>query len=133
MKFATTINSFKTILTVITLALIFFITSCSNSNKIKTELYFGLSYAGESISDTEWNTFKEEAIDKTLSGYTLIKGDGYWKTNNTEFNEKSMILIYLHEDTSVEERKLNTIISTYKEKFNQESVLRVDQSVHASF
>ena len=134
MKFATITNSrFKTIVAVITfIAFIFFITSCSNNNKVKTELYFGLSNEDGAITQTEWNTFKEKTIDKTLNGYTLINGDGYWKTDNTEFKEKSIILIYLHEDTPAEERKINTIISTYKEKFNQESVLRVDQAVHES-
>lgn len=116
------------------LIVLFSIFSCGNSNnKIKTELYFGLSNADGAISADEWKQFKSETIDNVIDGYTLINSEGYWTSSDSTFNEKSILLIYIHDDTSDESKKIDSLVITYKRKFRQESVLRTDQKVKAIF
>jgi hypothetical protein len=116
------------------LLLIFCFFSCGNDNsKIKTELYFGLSNANGAIPKNEWNQFQTETIDKVIDGYTIINGEGYWKANDSTYNEKTVILIYIHDDTTAESKKIDSLINIYKQKFSQESVLRTDQQLKAAF
>lgn len=116
------------------LLLTFLSVSCGNENKkIKTELYFGLSNAEGAISRKEWDQFQAESIDKVIDGYTIINAEGYWTSSDTTFREPSVLLIYIHEDTADESKRIDSLINIYKLKFRQESVLRTDYEVKALF
>ena len=117
------------------MAIVFCSISCNHKpDTIKTELYFGLSNVNGPIAEEDWNKFQTETLDKTLDGYTLIKGSGYWEGNNSQtYSEGTIILIYIHEDSPAEDKKINTLIEKYKKRFNQESVLQTDQIIEAVF
>jgi hypothetical protein len=118
----------------ILLILLCIISVSCKGDKIKTELYFGLSNADGPIAEEEWNSFKTGTLDKTLEGYTLIKGNGYWKGENLQtYTEETIILVYLHDDSPDEEQKINSVIEKYKKQFRQESVLQIDEAMEYSF
>ncbi len=128
----------KSIKTCILLLSICSMVSCSTvrmkHNYVKTELYFGLSDSGKEITEGEWNLFKNNYIDKVFSGYTEINSKGFWTNKNSiTTSEKSKVIIYLNKGTSKDSLDITRIINAYKEKFNQESVLKIETKVNALF
>jgi hypothetical protein len=114
------------------------ISACSSakfqSNYIKTELYFGLSKKNGVVSEQEWNAFKIDHISKRFSGYTEIISKGFWTNSKGEtVSENSRLIIYLNKGTKQDSLDISYIINTYKKLFNQESVLKIEAPVRASF
>ncbi|WP_053991271.1 DUF3574 domain-containing protein [Mangrovimonas sp. TPBH4] len=118
---------------IITTFLLLTLLSCNNEIKhtsTKTELYFGLSNSEGAISDSSWTEFKKTHIDKILNGYTIIDGQGFWTDNSgNKTYEASKMLIYIHDNSVFESQKIDSIIVLYKNKFNQESVLKVHHNI----
>lgn len=117
---------------------IFLVFSCSSSkfttNYIKTELFFGLSEGNKTISEKEWNAFKVEFLDKKFSGYTEVNSKGFWTSpSNATVSEHSKLIIYLNKGTKNDSLVIAYVINNYKKKFNQESVLKIETPVNASF
>lgn len=112
--------------------ILFLIYSCNHSeNKlIKTEIYFGMDSVGVPIPDTSWRLFQDNVLNRKLKGYTLIKGEGFWtdSANKTD-SENTMILIYFHKNSFEENDLIDQIISDYKSKFRQESVLEINYEI----
>ncbi|MEL6561096.1 MAG: DUF3574 domain-containing protein [Bacteroidota bacterium] len=104
------------------------------NKQIKTELYFGLSNSAGPIPEADWQTFKTDVIENILSGFTELRGDGYWQSSSGQkYREKSAILIYIHENSGSENQKIDSLITLFKTKFDQESVLQIDQEVDINF
>lgn len=101
----------------------------------KDELYFGLSKQQGTITETEWKGFLEEVITPRFqAGLTVIDADGqYLNTAGILTREQTKLVILIHSDTPQEKRFIQEIITKYKQRFNQESVLRVTSSVAVSF
>ena len=100
----------------------------------RTELFFGTAKAdGTVVTDEEFNLFIDDAVTPRFpDGLTLLKADGQFQdASGTIIKEASFVLILLYpvEDFLVSSRKINVIRETYKEAFQQESVLRVDDPV----
>ena len=118
--------------------LLILLNSCQNKpedkKQIKTELYFGMSNAAGPISSSEWLQFRKEVVENMLSGFTELKGEGYWKSESgTRYYENSVILLYIHEQSMEEEAKIDSLINLFKERFDQESVLQTDQEIDYFF
>ncbi|WP_066632932.1 DUF3574 domain-containing protein [Labilibacter marinus] len=106
------------------------ISSCTQHQHIQTDLYFGLSTKTDEITPDQWNSFKTQTLDEALSGYTQVDAQGYWQSASGEkYRENSKLIIYIHEDSSAEFNKLDSIIHIYKTQFNQESVLEVHHKI----
>ena len=110
-------------------------------NFARTELYFGTARAGGAVpvSEAQFFEFLDEQITPRFpDGLTLLKGDGQFKNSLGEIvKEESFVLILFYSldgfrDSS---RRINEIRELYKEQFQQESVLRVDDpfAVRVSF
>lgn len=120
------------------LFLIIITVSCGSQkikfNSVKTEMFFGLSTKDSLISEKQWLEFKSNYIDNTFSGYTEIKCEGYWTNqSNTVFSEKCKMIIHLNSGSKEDVEKIKNIITNYKKKFNQESVLIINNNVNAKF
>lgn len=129
-------KTYLKLLTIITLTLLLF--SCSatkfQSNYIKTELYFGLSKKNGVVTEQEWNTFKADFLSKKFSGYTELKSKGFWTNPKGEtVSENSRLIIYLNKGTTADSIAITFVIDTYKQKFKQESVLKIETPVKATF
>jgi hypothetical protein len=96
----------------------------------KSELYFGLSTPdGSNVSDEQWQQFLREVVTPRFpDGLTIVDATGQYRdAKGSLVKEDSKILIIWRPTTAEEDRKLDDIRRVYRERFNQESVLRIDQ------
>lgn len=96
----------------------------------RSELYFGLSTpAGENVTDEQWDQFLREVVTPRFpDGLTVVDASGQYRdAKGTLVREPSKILIIWRATTADEDRKLDDIRRVYRERFNQEAVLRIDQ------
>jgi hypothetical protein len=105
------------------------------SSWTKTELYFGLSKPGGRVSGQEWEAFITEFVTPRLSeGLTVIDGYGQWlPPKQALVIEDSKIVIFVHTVDGQRENAIEEVRSEYKRRFHQQSVLRVDTPVTASY
>jgi len=67
-------------------------------------------------------------------GLTVCDASGQWRgSKGTVEKESTKLLILIHEATGAQEKSIEEIRAEYKRRFQQESVLRVDMAVGASF
>jgi hypothetical protein len=102
----------------------------------RSELYFGLSRNGApAVTDEEWQRFMVEVVTPRFpDGLTIVDATGQYRNRKGELiNEKSKLLIIIRPTTLEENRKLDDIRAVYKERFGQESVLRLDAPSNALF
>ena len=105
----------------------------------RTELYFGTARPDGAVSAEEFQAFLDgEVTPRFPGGLTVVKAEGqFWGEDGTRIKEQSyiVILLYPYETFSAASRKVEQIRNLYKDRFSQESVLRVDAPfvVWASF
>jgi hypothetical protein len=103
----------------------------------RTELYFGTSKPdGSVVTIEEFEDFVDEIVTPRFpDGLTLLAGDGQWRdSTGTLIEEESNMLILLYPlDDRDANGEIEQIREAYKEFFQQESVLRVDDYSWVSF
>jgi hypothetical protein len=109
-------------------------------NFARTELFFGTAQAdGGVVDDEEFAGFVDSVITPLFpDGLTLLKGKGQFRNAAGDIIEEDsfvLILLYPVQDFRDASGRINTIREEYKEQFQQESVLRVDDplAVRVSF
>jgi len=113
------------------------LSSCAANKMVESDLYFGLSKPdGGKVTEQEWNNFKDSQVNKIFKeDNTTIDATGSWldpKTNRS-ITEPSRIVIWLHKNTEQASKQIDSLRQLYKVMFKQESVLRIDKKVKASF
>ncbi|MDY7015427.1 MAG: DUF3574 domain-containing protein [Cyanobacteriota bacterium] len=101
---------------------------------IREELYFGLSLPdGNTLSEAQWQQFlREEITPRFREGLTVIDAYGQWlNSSGMLVREPTKIVILIYPENR--DRAIQEIIDRYKQKFDQESVLRVTSPVRVSF
>jgi hypothetical protein len=102
----------------------------------RTELLFGLSRSGgPAITEQEFKQFIDTKVTPRFpEGLTVLSGDGQFKdVSGTIVVEGSKLLILLYPFSIKSSRLVEDIRRDYKELFQQESVLRVDDLSCVSF
>jgi Protein of unknown function (DUF3574) len=103
---------------------------------VRTELFFGLSRPGGTVSEAEFKTFVDSRITPRFpDGLTLISGIGQFREASQAIiveSSKVLILLYPRQDAEAN-RKIEQIRSDYKQTFQQQSVLRADEASCVSF
>ena len=107
---------------------------------VRTELFFGTAQPdGGAVTEEQFLAFLDAQITPRFpDGLTLLKGKGQFRgESGILIKEESFLLILLYpvEDRRVSNRRIEAIRRLYKEAFQQESVLRVDDpfAVRVSF
>ena len=106
---------------------------------VRTELFFGTAKPDGTVTDEEFLAFLDAQVTRRFpDGLTLLKGLGQFRgEDDVIVKEDSFVLILLYpvEDFRISNRKIEAIRRLYKEAFQQESVLRVDDplAVRVSF
>jgi hypothetical protein len=98
-------------------------------------LFFGLSKPGGEISEAQWQAFVDDTITPRFpDGLTILDGAGQWKDAKGNIShERSKILLILHERDPGTLKKLDEIRANYKQRFDQESVIRESSDALVSF
>ncbi len=102
----------------------------------RTELFFGLSRAGgPDVTEEEFQHFVDtEVTPRFPDGLTLLGGKGQFKDSaGTIVQEGAKLLVLLYRFDQESNRAVEEIRDEYKEDFQQESVLRVDEQTCVSF
>src|SRR5689334_12846249 len=107
----------------------------SGTRLVRTTLYFGLARPAGTISEKSWKAFvRDEVTRRFPKGFTIWHADGQWLgANGRVSRERAKVLLLVHPDTAEVQTSLNSLIETYKRKFQQESVLWETANVCAAF
>lgn len=105
--------------------------ACSPSARIFTrlELLFGTTKKdGGLVSETEWLAFlQNEVTPRFPDGLTVLTGLGQWRSRQGQTTrETSRVLLIWHVPGPQTEAHIAAIRSLYRQRFQQDSVLRVD-------
>ncbi len=102
----------------------------------RTDLFFGSSKPnGKEISNIEFQQFIDrEVTSRFPNGFTLLSGDGQFKNDRgIILKERSHLLILLYPGGENNNQQIEQIRKAYVTAFQQQSVLRADESTCASF
>jgi len=112
------------------------LSSCSN-RMIETSLYFGQSRPdGSTVTEEEWNTFRNTYVLAVFKeGATAIPVSGNWfdPEQKQMITESTYIVVYTYKPSYSLSKKIDGLREEYKRQHKQQSVLRVDRKVKASF
>ena len=102
---------------------------------IHDQLYFGTATPSGSVSAADWENFlSTEVTPRFPRGLSVWPAAGQWQgANGAVTRESSYVLSLLHPADQRSEEAIHAISAQYKQRFSQEAVLRVKQSVCASF
>jgi hypothetical protein len=102
---------------------------------LQVELYFGRTMdKGRMVSEAEWAGFlAEEVTPRFPAGLSVADVEGQWQGPSGRIGrERSKLLIVVVFDAPSHGSKVQAIVDTYKQRFLQQSVLRVERTVCAS-
>lgn len=91
-------------------------------------IYFGMARpGGGNVTETEWSEFLRTVVTPRFpAGLTVWPAAGQWRGNNGEVvRESSYVLNLLHAPDAKTEAEVVAIVNEYKQRFEQEAVLRV--------
>ena len=96
---------------------------------VRTELYFGR------VAPADWDRFLTEVVTPRFpDGLTWYATHGQWQNpSGIVTREDSCVLILIHAPTPEKDRFVQEVRAEYKTRYHQQSVLRTDQAVTASF
>ena len=96
----------------------------------RTELFFGTLKPHGIVTDAEFEAFVDEHVTRRFpDGLTVVKGSGQFRGEDRLVRKEAafvMILLYPDDTRERSSRKMNEIREIYKDLFQQQSVLRVD-------
>src|SRR5262249_15349198 len=100
---------------------------------VRTELFFGSERPGlPEVSPEEFNEFLDIAVTPCFpDGLTLLTGKGQFRESDGQIVQETsfvLVLLYPLEARRDSHAKIEALRALYKEHFQQESVLRVDDS-----
>lgn len=137
--------------TTITAALLLSLTGCASGTKTSSNtaqpcavgdimtqstLYFGLNRpSGPEITTTEWQQFVDNDVTPRFrEGLTVFNANGQWQGNDGKLaRESSKALMLIHTTDVESNNNIEKLRYAYRSRFNQDSVMRVDQEVCVAF
>lgn len=102
----------------------------------QTTLYFGLNRPqGPAITDAEWQTFVDKDVTPRFKdGLTVFAAKGQWLGNDGKLaREDSRALMLIHATDRSSEKGIEALRAIYKQRFAQDSVMRVDTPACVAF
>ena len=96
----------------------------------RTELYFGTAMLDGAVTESQFQDFIDVYVTPHFpDGLTIVKANGRFRSEDGDVvNEQSfvLVLLYPYETFAEASRRIEGIRKCYKQQFNQQSVLRVD-------
>jgi len=101
----------------------------------RIELLFGTARkSGAAVGDVEWQSFlATEVTPRFPDGLTVLTGFGQWRSGESVRKEGSRVLLIFAPRRPDNDARIEAIRDTYKARFEQDSVLRVDGLSCVSF
>lgn len=102
----------------------------------QTTLYFGLNRPqGTPVTEAEWQAFVDaDVTPRFKSGLTVFAAKGQWLGNDGKLaRENSQALLLIHASDKASEQGIEVLRAIYKQRFSQDSVMRVDTPACVAF
>jgi hypothetical protein len=99
-------------------------------------LFFGRAIpGGGEVSEAQWQAFVAEVIlPRFPEGFTIWIGAGHWRGDDgVSVSEQAWVLEVVHQDDPSADAKLAEVARAYRERFNQDAVMRVRQRAEVNF
>ncbi|MGJ0484097.1 MAG: DUF3574 domain-containing protein [Methylomicrobium sp.] len=98
-------------------------------------LYFGTAKPNGIVSNEDWSDFLAGVVTPRFpAGLTAWPASGQWQSANGALtHENAFVLNLVHPADETSEAAIRSIVSEYKSRFQQESVLRVKSFACTSF
>lgn len=106
------------------------------STQLLDRLYFGRAQPdGIEVSEQAWADFLRDVVTPRFPyGLTVLTGQGQWRDPGGQINrERSFVIELVHADTELETADVRSIVSEYKQRFHQESVMWLRHAVQANY
>ena len=102
---------------------------------IRTELYFGTQVDGHGVvTDSDWKAFLAEVVTPRFpKGLTVLEGTGQWLGQQGPVHEQTHVLIVYHPWSAEINNAIEDIRRIYRDRFHQESVMRVSEHAIVAF
>lgn len=102
-------------------------------DRVVERLYFGLAMPGGAVGEDEWGAFVDAEITPRFpGGLTIFEAKGQWRGADGRLLRESTRVVEIVHDGGAE-AALGEIVSRYKARFRQESVLRTSALARACF
>jgi hypothetical protein len=98
-------------------------------------LYFGAATPQGAVSDTDWRDFVDAVVTPRFpDGLTAWPASGQWRSaDGALVRESSRVLNVVHAPGAPADAAIAAIIDAYKQRFQQESVLRATSAACVAF
>ena len=98
-------------------------------------LYFGAAMPQGMVSAEDWRRFVDEVVTPHFpDGLTAWPASGQWRSaDGTLLHEASWVLEIVHAPDVASDTAIVEIVAAYKQRFRQESVLRVSSDACVTF
>jgi len=98
-------------------------------------LYFGTAMPLGRVSASDWQAFVDaEVTPRFPAGLSTWPAGGQWRgADGALVREPSFVLNVVHTPTPADEAAIGAIVQAYKQRFHQESVLRVANAACVAF
>jgi hypothetical protein len=111
--------------------------SCKRGEQlaIHDSLYFGTGKPTGAVTAEEWAEFLRDTVTPRFpQGLTVSQASGEWRgADGALVHESSYLLHLVHAGDASSEKNVAVLVSVYKERFQQEAVLRVKVQACVSF
>jgi len=103
--------------------------------QVRHELVFGTARAhGVPLGEDEWQSFVDTVVTPRFpDGLTVLNASGQWRGEGGLTKEQARIIVIWHDRVPSRDADVEAIRSAYKQRFEQESVLRIDSISCVSF
>ena len=98
---------------------------------LEVDLYFGRG----NVSDVQWKAFVDDEVTPRFpEGLSVADIAGQWRDPAAKIGrEQSKLLILIVFDPPAHGPKVEAVVSAYKQRFAQQSVLRVERAVCVNY
>ena len=98
-------------------------------------LYFGTAAPGAVVSEADWNEFLRNVVSPAFpAGFTTWNAQGEWQNGSGGIErEASHVVQVVHKREIQVDSAIASVVSYYRKRFSQESVLRVSAAACFAF
>lgn len=108
----------------------------STQTLLRSELYFGrLKPDGSVVTDAEWRTFvAEQVVPRFPDGFTVLDALGQYRGRDGRIiAEPTKVLLIVHGPDARPRASVQELRDVYRQLFQQESVLLIENPARAGF